>query len=541
MPSQRLQVGLLYPKSPRRKARFPFRVRALLVLAGLVLFFIIPGPPRSQAAPAGQVDFYIVQPGDAWGSLAARFGIPLDLLWRANGVVNPTLLKEGQRLFIPASASQEDNEVLAFDIGPEVSLWEAALRSGNAPTVLLQLNDLDSPAEAWGQRLYAPNRQALVAAGQGPSTPTQANPAPAPQPESPTPAPVPQGALVRSRLGIQGHFSVPDDQRDMLLDMIAYDLNFGWVKYQVDWSSIEYIPGHYSIELEKLDGLVEGAFDRNLQVLLSVVKAPDWARTTTEGNGPPADYNDYYNFLRFLVQRYRGKVAAIEVWNEPNLHIEWNGGTLSGAEYVGLLAGAYETIKGEDASITVVSAGLAPTGVNDGISSVDDRLYLRQMYEAGLANYADAVGVHPYGWANPPWIRCCRDPNGPPTHNDHPSFFFLNTIEDYRSIQAEFGDSERPLWATEFGWGTMERLDLPIPEEQPFLVYMNEERQAEYIRDAFLMAQEWDFMGPMFLWNLNVATLEGFDANQAAYSILIELDRPRVAYQVLRDIPKIDQ
>jgi hypothetical protein len=240
------------------------------------------------------------------------------------------------------------------------------------------------------------------------------------------------------------------------------------------------------------------------------------------------------------VQRYRFKLAAIEVWNEPNLGHEWTGDTISGAEYVDLLRGAYDTIKQEDARILVISAGLAPTGVTDGVNSVNDRDYLRQMYEAGVADYADAIGIHPYGWANPPNIRCCNSPDGPPTHNDHPSFFFLNTIEDYRAIQEEFSDSERQLWATEFGWGTMEGLDLPVPEEQPFIGYMGAVQQAEYDRDAFLIGQQWDFMGPMFLWNLNVATLDGYDTNHGAYSLLVEVDRPRLAYEVLRDTPRIN-
>jgi hypothetical protein len=208
---------------------------------------------------------------------------------------------------------------------------------------------------------------------------------------------------------------------------------------------------------------------------------------------------------------------------------------------VGLLAGAYETIKSNDSSITVISAGLAPTGVNND-EAKNDRLYFREMYNAGLAQHTDVIGIHPYGWANPPWTRCCGDAGGVPTHNNDPSFFFLNTVEDYRAIQAEFGDSDRKMWATEFGWGTMDGLGLPVPDEQPFFAYMDQNKQAEYIIAAFQIAQQWDFMGPMFLWNLNIGALDGtIDANQAGYSILgNEPDRPRAAYRALVDMPKTD-
>jgi hypothetical protein len=508
----------------------------------ILLPFSLGGCSVVSAAPGSQFDLYKVQPGDTGASIAAQHGITTEALWLANGVVNPARLSEGQQLFIPGETSSHLGTTLSpYQISGDQSIIEAAFQSGNLLSSVLILNGLASPAQGFDQQIYTADMQAVAA------TVEQATPTPAQsQVDAPTPPPAPQesvpsGAIVEARAGIQLHYSIPNDQLQTLLDMVAYDLEFGWIKVQVDWALTEYIQGHYSVELDKLDQFVDSAYNRNRQILLSVAKAPDWARATTENDGPPTDYQTYYDFLRFLIQRYRFKIAAVEIWNEPNLGREWTGSTISGTEYVNLLKGAYETVKREDARILVISAGLAPTGVSDGVTSMNDRDYLRQMYEAGVADYADAIGIHPYGWANPPQTRCCNNPDGPPTHNDDPSFFFLNTIEDYRAIQEEYGDSDRQLWATEFGWGTMEGLDLPVPDEQPFIGYMGAVQQAEYDRDAFLIGQQWDFMGPMFLWNLNVATLDGYDTNQGAYSLLVEVDRPRLAYNVLRDTPRITE
>jgi LysM repeat protein len=513
------------------------RLVVLLALGMIILLSVA----SAQAAPLSQSEFHTVQAGETWASIAASYAIPVDLLWRANGVINPALLAEGQRLFIPNIDSRLINSILGLQVQPGISVWRLALKSGNSLAIILRLNGFQSPAEVFGQSLYAPIRQIAIAENPTVSTGVPTVAPPTPTVETPT-ITAPQGALLRSRLGIQGHFSVSDDQRRQLLDMVAYDLGFAWVKYQVNWALIEYAPDQYSAELDALDAFMQQAYTRNLRILLSVTKAPDWARATTEEDGPPVDYNAYYDFIKFLVLRYKYQIAAIEIWNEPNLRREWNGAPLSAADYVRLLAGAYQTIKREypEGNIIVISAGLSPTGINDGTTAIDDRLYLHQMYEAGLANYADAIGIHPYSWANPPWLRCCGDPSGPPAYNNHPSFFFLNTIEDYRAIQAEFNDSARPLWATEFGWGTMEGLDQPIPESAPFFAYMGQELQARYILSAYQMAQEWDFMGPMFLWNLNVATLGGFDPDQGAYSLLIGNLVPRLAYNVLRDTPKVE-
>jgi hypothetical protein len=54
------------------------------------------------------------------------------------------------------------------------------------------------------------------------------------------------------------------------------------------------------------------------------------------------------------------------------------------------------------------------------------------------------------------------------------------------------------------------------------------------------MGQNWDFMGPMFLWNLNIATLPGLNNDQSAYSIMSDFRTPRDAFYTLRDLPKLD-
>jgi hypothetical protein len=162
------------------------------------------------------------------------------------------------------------------------------------------------------------------------------------------------------------------------------------------------------------------------------------------------------------------------------------------------------------------------------------------MYDAELARVSDGVGVHPYGWSNPPSARCCGDPNSPPGYDEHPSFFFKDTIEDYRAIQVEYGDGVDKLWITEFGWGTVEGFGVPVPLGAPYFADISEQLQAEYVWQAYVMAQQWDYLGPMFLWNLNMVTIPGVDPEAAAYSIFSSVDNPRPAYELLRDAPKID-
>jgi len=485
-----------------------------------------------------QFEHHLAQAGEMWGGIAARYGIPVRQLWITNGVANPRLLAAGQLLFITDTASrlgQARNEFMT--VTSSFPLFRLAVASGYPLYTILLLNDLEGASGASGQQIVVPHSRPPLAHGPTPPSPTEE---PVGTESSPTTGP----ALIASRLGIQGYFGFDPIEMDEWLTR-TQDAGFTWVKYQVSWKATEYPPDQYPA-MATLDAFMNNAERHHLNVLLSVVKAPDWARDITELDGPPREYIEFTSFVQLLATRYKNRLdkmqIAIEIWNEPNTQREWNGAPLSASDYVRLLAGAYVAIKSEDQKYTVISAGLAPTGINDGVTAIDDREYLRQMYEAGLARVADAIGAHPYGWANSPRLRCCKDPLGPQVYDDDPRFFFLNTIDDYRTIQAEYGDSDlHDLWATEFGWATMEGIAAPIPDSSPWFAYVTPEQQARFDRNAFLLMQDKDYMGPMFLWNLNMSALINFDPDHAGYSIFLPPDIPRPAYDLIKNTPKISK
>jgi LysM repeat protein len=55
------------------------------------------------AQPTALPQVYTVQSGDSLSAIAARFGVSLDSLVKANGIANPNTLQVGQRLNIPSS------------------------------------------------------------------------------------------------------------------------------------------------------------------------------------------------------------------------------------------------------------------------------------------------------------------------------------------------------------------------------------------------------------------------------------------------------
>jgi polysaccharide biosynthesis protein PslG len=347
--------------------------------------------------------------------------------------------------------------------------------------------------------------------------------------------------LARDLLGVQVHIHNED-----IAAIISHlnKLGVGWVKVQVSWKLYQPDPDRYDQErFGELDRLISRAHANDIKILLSVSKAPEWSRPITESDGPPLDYNLYGSFMSFLSTRYQGEVAAYELWNEPNLQREWNGMPLDAAEFVRLIAAGAAGIRNGDAQAVIVSGAPAVTGINDGLMAIDDRVYLRMMLEAGVANQVDAIGVHPYGWANPPDSSFSNPDPAVPSHNNHPSFFFRDTLSDYATLLEEY-DADRQLWATEFGWGSFEGINNkqgtpePPPENALFMDNVSELEQAKYILQAFSMAQELDQAGPLFLWNLNFGPLLGTQFSESGYSLLRPDGSQRPSYLSLQEAAK---
>jgi hypothetical protein len=175
----------------------------------------------------------------------------------------------------------------------------------------------------------------------------------------------------------------------------------GWVKVQANWSYLQpNRPDDFGQEFGLFQLHVQEAKRRGFKVLISIAKAPNWARSNQAESGPPDDPQLLGNFITLLLSKVGDTIDAIEVWNEPNLRREWTGPLpFSGAGYMQLFGPAYGAVRGYSPNILLVTAGLAPT---QGEGAIDDREYLQQMYRAGLGQYQDiAIGVHPYGWGNP--------------------------------------------------------------------------------------------------------------------------------------------
>jgi hypothetical protein len=192
-------------------------------------------------------------------------------------------------------------------------------------------------------------------------------------------------------------------------------------------------------------------------------------------------------FLYGLASRYAGKVAAWQIWNEPNLKREW-GKSPDAAEYGRLLKSAYHAIKTADPNAIVISAGMSPTGTMPP-EAVPDDMYIEQMYQ-GFANrssagYFDVLGAHGAGYKASP----DTDPAtvaSDKSYGGHRSFAFRR-VEDLRAVMVKYGDSNKQVALLEFGWV----IDGGAKLDPSYRWYaISPDRQAEYIAGAYKWARE---------------------------------------------------
>lgn len=275
------------------------------------------------------------------------------------------------------------------------------------------------------------------------------------------------------------------------------ELGVKWVLHQLSWYHIEEQKGVY--QWQKLDGMIDALYKSGVKIILNPVHSPVWASDISPGY--PNNPDDFGRFMTAVAQRYKGKIAGYQIWNEPNLARE-SGNYVVAARYAQILETGYKAIKAVDPQAIVITAALTPTGVNDPYKAVDDVVFLRRLYaynSGELKGYFDALGAHPGSNANPPDTLYPDKPGPGPGWTNHASFYFRR-IEQLRQVMLENGDAGKQMWLTEFGWSST---TTPAAGFE-YAAQTTEQEQADYITQAFHMGRDkYPWMGAMLVFGLN--------------------------------------
>ncbi len=319
-------------------------------------------------------------------------------------------------------------------------------------------------------------------------------------------------------------------KRERAVQMIA-DAGFHWLRQEFPWEDIE-IHGKgdfedrrhepYRSAWEKYDQIVDLAEQYDLEIIARLSNPPAWSRAQGDAAGafaPPDNLDDYGDFVEAVVRRYRGRIRAYQIWNEPNIYPEWGERPVSPEEYTELLRVGYRRVKAACPECIVLSGALAQT-IPLGPRDLNDFIFLQRMYDAGAGDYFDVLAMQGYGlWS------------GPTDRRMRPRVLNFSRPRYLREIMVQNGDAAKPIWITEMNWNAPPP---DFPDKQ--FGYVTPEQQARYAVLAYQRAQrEWPWLGVVNAWFFKRAT--DTERDQAMYYFrLVEPDfTPMPVYHALAD------
>jgi len=320
------------------------------------------------------------------------------------------------------------------------------------------------------------------------------------------------------------------------------DAGLTWVKQIFAWQDIEGASkGAYN--WVNADQAVNTANAKGIDMLARLDNAPNWAapgcnNPAKKQMGPAKNTQDWLDFLQVFVTRYKGKIRAYEIWNEPNLSREWCGRPPNPGEYAALLKASYGKIKSIDPNAMIVSAGLTPTTQNNS-EAMPDSQYVEQMY-AAMGNksdgYFDVLGVHAPGFHAPPEISPDDiAKNAQYNHGEGAAgrvYGFRHT-EDIRKIMVAKGDSAKQIAILEFGWTS----DTLHPAYSWFQV--DDQTKGRYIVGAYKFAKaNWSpWIGAMFVIYMSNPDWTK-DTEEYWWAITEPDGTPRAGYVQIKNLAK---
>lgn len=253
-------------------------------------------------------------------------------------------------------------------------------------------------------------------------------------------------APASGRLNVDGATAwlAAEGQHEPLARMLRM-AGIGWVRERFSWGATEPEKGkeQYQGGGRNYDAVADAYSAQGVRVYQIWHDSPGWTHPDNRETRNPEDLRDVYNFARRVAERYKGRVQAWEVWNEPDIGF-WPD---LGDTFAGLQKAAYLGFKAADPDLPVLLGSFCR-----GYCPFDESLF-----EAGIADYFDVFNWHIYA----------------------PPEAYPGVLAGYLQLLSRYGCADRPVWLTEAG------IRLRATQPGGELTAEDERRQAEFVPQSF--------------------------------------------------------
>jgi hypothetical protein len=263
---------------------------------------------------------------------------------------------------------------------------------------------------------------------------------------SDTPSPVVERKIPEDFLGLVHAGSRKTDEEYNLID----NMGAAWILNTFYWDRIQNTKAGWN--WTDYDAYVNKAVERGKKILAVLAYDTPWIHDSAQVSselpaGTVLKHDDkkahdyvqaeqiplYCNFVKETVKRYKGKVGAWCIWNEPNLSDRFWTGTME--EFYALSRAAADAIREEDPQAVILGGAF---------NTIASEKWITGLFTSGAMKRVDYVAYHPYLFSGES---------------------SAGLFEDFKALVSPYGFGEK-IWVTEVGYSTTTG-DYPIkvPEE----------------------------------------------------------------------------
>lgn len=226
---------------------------------------------------------------------------------------------------------------------------------------------------------------------------------------------------------------------------LARSANVGWVRVDFVWSNTQ--PQRGVWDWTETDVHVNEAEANGLKMLAILHYVPSWANGGGSQSTPPTTTVDWAEWVRQLAIRYSGRIAAYEIWNEPDTSgngggIGWNRNVEEPPLYTDFVHAAAQQIRAYSPGSLVV--GPSYKSRNDGANSQADNRKRRFMQQMNATWYPDGHG--------PTFLDVMSFHNNAGDTEASRTMGYVLRWQNLSYLDHVPSKKTAPIWVTEYGW-----------------------------------------------------------------------------------------
>jgi hypothetical protein len=259
---------------------------------------------------------------------------------------------------------------------------------------------------------------------------------------------------------------------------IAAGVGMDWLAADFNWERVWNDPAG-APDLTEFNEVIVSAGQANLNVMISIYNAPEWARGK---DGPDPDKTA--ELVAYLANQYPVTLLAVELFPSANTHTGW-GAPPNPSAYIFLLQRVRMALEEAGLGVVLIAGGLTPLGPDRLEGNMDDLVFLESMYINGGASYMPILSLR--------LDNITGDPMHFPTNGEKR---FLRHYEEVRRVMLKHQHQQGLIWITGFSWPR-------IAIEPSDIIYLKSEEQIAWLGKAYRLMRAQLYIGAVFFSQLN--------------------------------------